>query len=60
MAETGERYKMKPRIVVVASEVHYWTTLKDEVFESGSAFRTISNKEYGYVGFPTLDLSVNS
>ncbi|KAJ2919907.1 hypothetical protein MD484_g391, partial [Candolleomyces efflorescens] len=48
MVETGERYKTKPRLVVVASEVHYWTTLKDEVFESGSAFRTISSKEYGH------------
>ncbi|KAJ2930251.1 hypothetical protein H1R20_g6820, partial [Candolleomyces eurysporus] len=47
MVETGEKFKTKPRLVVVGSEVHYWSTLKNEVFESGSAFRTISSKEYG-------------
>ncbi|RXW25015.1 hypothetical protein EST38_g789 [Candolleomyces aberdarensis] len=47
MVETGEKLKTKPRLVVVGSEVHYWSTFKNEVFESKSAFRTISSKEYG-------------
>ncbi|KAJ2930295.1 hypothetical protein H1R20_g6819, partial [Candolleomyces eurysporus] len=55
MVETGEKFKTKPRLVVVCSEVHYWTTLKDEVFESKSAFRTISSKEYGKMDARYLD-----
>lgn len=44
--ETAKQYNTTPRIVVVASEVHYWTKLEDKVLASPNAFEVLGSKEY--------------
>lgn len=46
MVETAERYSVKPRLVIVASDVHYWTTVKKEVLETPNIWKTLSSKEH--------------
>ncbi|KAJ3574678.1 hypothetical protein NP233_g1598 [Leucocoprinus birnbaumii] len=46
VSETSEKFNVHARIVIVSSEVHYWTRFKDDVFESPNAFKLLSSKEY--------------
>ncbi|KAF9460537.1 short-chain dehydrogenase [Collybia nuda] len=46
MVETGREHGAIPRLVVVASEVHYWANLEKAVLEGGDILRTLSSKEY--------------
>ncbi|KXN83073.1 WW domain-containing oxidoreductase [Leucoagaricus sp. SymC.cos] len=46
MQETAKKFNTTPRLVVVASEVHYWTSMEDKVFESPNAFQLIGSQEY--------------
>lgn len=46
MSETGEKYSVRPRIVIVASDVHYWTTVKKEVLDTPNIWQKLNSKEY--------------
>ncbi|KXN85954.1 WW domain-containing oxidoreductase [Leucoagaricus sp. SymC.cos] len=46
MQETAKKFNTTPRLVVVASEVHYWTSIEDKVFESPNAFQLVGSKEF--------------
>jgi hypothetical protein len=46
MVQTGREHGTTPRLVVVASEVHYWAEIRKEVLENGNILRTLSSKEY--------------
>ncbi|KAK0217275.1 hypothetical protein IW262DRAFT_1464314 [Armillaria fumosa] len=46
MIDTSRRFGVYLRIVVVASDVHYWTTFKKEVVESPNILAKLSSKEY--------------
>ncbi|KAF9448402.1 short-chain dehydrogenase [Macrolepiota fuliginosa MF-IS2] len=44
--ETAKQHGTIPRIVIVSSEVHYWTKLEDKVLDSPNAFEVLGSKEY--------------
>ncbi|KAK7007445.1 hypothetical protein R3P38DRAFT_3031127 [Favolaschia claudopus] len=46
MIKTAERYSVIPRIVVVASETHYWVTLDKKVLQSPNILKTMGSAEY--------------
>ncbi|KAK0458286.1 uncharacterized protein EV420DRAFT_389965 [Desarmillaria tabescens] len=46
MINTARRFGVYPRIVVVASDVHYWTTFEKELVESPNILAKLSSKEY--------------
>ncbi|KAK0227367.1 hypothetical protein EDD85DRAFT_974912 [Armillaria nabsnona] len=46
MIDTARRFEVYPRIVVVASDVHYWTTFEKELVESPNILAKLSSKEY--------------
>jgi NAD(P)-dependent dehydrogenase (short-subunit alcohol dehydrogenase family) len=46
MLGTAQEFSTSPRTVVVSSEVHYWTSLEDQVLESPNVFQLIGSKEY--------------
>jgi retinol dehydrogenase-12 len=47
MVETAKTHHTTPRIVVVSSEVHYWTTLSQEVLDSSNPLRLLGkDKDY--------------
>ncbi|KAG7442404.1 short-chain dehydrogenase [Guyanagaster necrorhizus] len=46
MVETARRYSAHPRVVVVASDTHYWTKIEQDVIGSAGILATLSNKEY--------------
>ncbi|RXW18593.1 hypothetical protein EST38_g7258 [Candolleomyces aberdarensis] len=47
MVETAQKFGGRPRIVVVASEVHYLTSLDDaQVIDATSSFQVLSSKEF--------------
>lgn len=46
ITETAKKFDGTPRIVVVSSGVHYWSTLEDKVIESPNAFSLLSSKEF--------------
>ncbi|KAK0443239.1 hypothetical protein EV421DRAFT_1710192 [Armillaria borealis] len=46
MIGTARRFGVYPRIVVVASDVHYWTTFEKELVESPNILAKLSSKEY--------------
>ncbi|KAF8180838.1 short-chain dehydrogenase [Pholiota molesta] len=39
MVDTGKKYNTTPRLVVVSSEVHYWTTIPKEVIDAPNPLR---------------------
>jgi retinol dehydrogenase-12 len=39
MVDTGKNYNTTPRLVVVSSEVHYWTTIPKEVIDAPNPLR---------------------
>lgn len=46
MLRTAQEYSTVPRLVVVASEVHYWASIPKSVLESGKILATIGSEEY--------------
>ncbi|KAF8208783.1 hypothetical protein K438DRAFT_1904381 [Mycena galopus ATCC 62051] len=46
MVRTGLENSTEPRIVVVASDVHYWATIEKSVLESPNILATLGSKEY--------------
>lgn len=48
MLETAEKYRTTPRIVVVASEVHYFTKLNTDDILNGDNFFQLFGKSQEY------------
>ncbi|KAK0224414.1 hypothetical protein EDD85DRAFT_241407 [Armillaria nabsnona] len=46
MLETARKHSVYPRLVVVASDTHYWTTIEKEVIASSSILAKLSDREY--------------
>ncbi|PBK67947.1 short-chain dehydrogenase [Armillaria solidipes] len=47
MLETARKHSVTPRLVVVASDVHYWTAIEKDVIASSSGILAkLSDKEY--------------
>ncbi|KAF5361810.1 hypothetical protein D9756_002392 [Leucocoprinus leucothites] len=46
MVETAKKHNTRPRTVVVTSEMHYWTSLEKQVFESSNAFELLGSEKY--------------
>ncbi|KAJ6508960.1 short-chain dehydrogenase [Mycena sanguinolenta] len=46
MLRTGLEHPTVPRIVVVASDVHYWATIEKRVLDSPNILATLGSKEY--------------
>ncbi|KAK0489457.1 hypothetical protein IW261DRAFT_417208 [Armillaria novae-zelandiae] len=46
MLETARKHSVYPRLVVVASDSHYWTTIEKDVIASSSILAKLSNREY--------------
>ncbi|PBK94494.1 short-chain dehydrogenase [Armillaria gallica] len=46
MLETARKHSVNPRLVVVASDVHYWTTIEKDVIASSGILAKLSDKEY--------------
>ncbi|KAF9447064.1 NAD(P)-binding protein [Macrolepiota fuliginosa MF-IS2] len=44
--KTAKQHGTIPRIVIVSSEVHFWTTFEDKVLDSPNAFEVLGSKEY--------------
>ncbi|KAK0440897.1 uncharacterized protein EV420DRAFT_1279069 [Desarmillaria tabescens] len=46
MLETARKHSVVPRLVIVASDVHYWTTIEKDVIASPRILAKLSDKEY--------------
>ncbi|KAK0214412.1 hypothetical protein IW262DRAFT_1405937 [Armillaria fumosa] len=46
MLETARKHSVYPRLVVVASDVHYWATIEKDVIASPGILAKLSDKEY--------------
>ncbi|KAF7309208.1 hypothetical protein MKEN_01123500 [Mycena kentingensis (nom. inval.)] len=46
MIKTAKEHMTTPRIVVVASEVHYWVDIEKKVLDSGNILKTLGSEEY--------------
>ncbi|KAK0476366.1 hypothetical protein IW261DRAFT_1339715 [Armillaria novae-zelandiae] len=46
MLETARKHSVYPRLVVVASDVHYWTTIEKDVIASPGILAKLSSREY--------------
>ncbi|KAK0431559.1 hypothetical protein EV421DRAFT_1742997 [Armillaria borealis] len=46
MLETARKHSVTPRLVVVASDVHYWTAIEKDVIASSGILAKLSDKEY--------------
>jgi hypothetical protein len=46
MLKTGKTFSVEPRLVVVASGMHYWTKLEKKVVDSPEPLKMFSSKEY--------------
>ncbi|KAK0443696.1 uncharacterized protein EV420DRAFT_1340640, partial [Desarmillaria tabescens] len=46
MLETSRKHSVNPRLVIVASDVHYWTTIEKDVIASPGILAKLSDKEY--------------
>ncbi|PBK67956.1 short-chain dehydrogenase [Armillaria solidipes] len=44
--ETARKHSVTPRLVVVASDMHYWTKIERDVIASPSILAKLSDKEY--------------
>ncbi|PPQ72440.1 hypothetical protein CVT26_003769 [Gymnopilus dilepis] len=45
MLETADKYNTSPRLVVVASEVHYWAVVDKDLLEASNPIRHYGHKE---------------
>lgn len=46
MLETATQFSVKPRLVIVSSDVHYWSKIPKDVLQTPNIFRTLGSKEY--------------
>ncbi|PFH48618.1 hypothetical protein AMATHDRAFT_65010 [Amanita thiersii Skay4041] len=46
MAKTASEHSTTPRLVLVSSEVHYWTSFEDKVVDSDEPLQILSDKRY--------------
>ncbi|KAK7012897.1 hypothetical protein R3P38DRAFT_1532088 [Favolaschia claudopus] len=46
MIKTAEQHATVPRLVVVASEVHYWATLEKKILENPDMLKTMASAKY--------------
>ncbi|KAJ7167394.1 hypothetical protein C8R43DRAFT_1061015 [Mycena crocata] len=46
MIKTADEHHTTPRLVVVASGMHYWVTLDKSLYESPDIFKTLGSAEY--------------
>jgi hypothetical protein len=46
MVDTAKKFDTSPRVVTVASEVHFWTSFGDRMLESPNSIEFMSSKEY--------------
>ncbi|KAF9254734.1 short-chain dehydrogenase [Marasmius fiardii PR-910] len=46
MLETAKRFGVNPRLVLVSSDTHYWTTICDEAIEAPNTLEFLTTKEY--------------
>lgn len=46
MLRTAEQYSTLPRLVVVSSSVHYWSTIDKSVRENPGVLRTLGSAQY--------------
>ncbi|KAK0199470.1 hypothetical protein DFS33DRAFT_1268460, partial [Desarmillaria ectypa] len=46
MPDTARKHSVIPRLVIVASDVHYWTSIEKDVIASPSILAKLSDKEY--------------
>ncbi|KAK0443698.1 uncharacterized protein EV420DRAFT_1576192 [Desarmillaria tabescens] len=46
MLDTARKYSVNPRLVIVASDAHYWTTIEQNVVASPGILAKLSDKEY--------------
>ncbi|KAK0443703.1 uncharacterized protein EV420DRAFT_1752030 [Desarmillaria tabescens] len=44
--ETARKYSINPRLVIVASDVHYWTTIEEDVMSAPGILVQLSDREY--------------
>ncbi|KAK0443712.1 uncharacterized protein EV420DRAFT_1277835 [Desarmillaria tabescens] len=46
MLETAHKHLVNPRLVIVASDIHYWTTIEKDVIASLGILTKLSDREY--------------
>ncbi|PBK67955.1 NAD(P)-binding protein [Armillaria solidipes] len=46
MLETAHKHSVTPQLVVVASDMHYWTKIEKDIIASPSILAKLSDKEY--------------
>ncbi|KAF8625040.1 hypothetical protein AX17_006954 [Amanita inopinata Kibby_2008] len=46
MMQTSKKYDVTPRLVLVGSEVHFWTSFDKQVLESNEPVRLLGSKKY--------------
>ncbi|KAJ7132349.1 hypothetical protein C8R44DRAFT_698800 [Mycena epipterygia] len=52
MLRTAEQYSTMPRLVVVSSSVHYWSTIDKSVRENPGILRTLGSAQFCTKNFP--------
>ncbi|KAF8074677.1 hypothetical protein FPV67DRAFT_1409312 [Lyophyllum atratum] len=46
MIQTSEEHATRPRLVVVTSEVHFWSKMEKSVLDGNAIYKTLGSKEY--------------
>jgi len=46
LLETAKKYNVQPRLVVVTSEMHFWSELDKKLVDSGNFFRQYAHKDH--------------
>ncbi|GLB39563.1 putative protein CC1G_02706 Coprinopsis cinerea okayama7 130 [Lyophyllum shimeji] len=46
MIQTSQEHGTRPRLVIVTSEVHFWSNIEQKVLDGPSIYKTLSSKEY--------------
>ncbi len=46
MLETARKYSVIPILVIVTSDVHYWTAIEKDVIAGPSILANLSDKDY--------------
>ncbi|KAF8163976.1 hypothetical protein BJ912DRAFT_1097089 [Pholiota molesta] len=56
MVETAKIHRTTPRIVVVSSEYHYWTTIPQEIVDSPNPWKLLGTDEKYIAKCPKINL----
>ncbi|KAG6913520.1 hypothetical protein DXG01_006207 [Tephrocybe rancida] len=46
MIETGRAHGTRPRLVIVCSEVHFWSQIPKEVYDGENIYKTVCSEEF--------------